>query len=165
MGGNWKWERQREEGRWHLWAQSPERQAAGIGRVGVWVAPVLGLLQSWPPPQVSRAVCQITTEEMWDKGGGGEGGGGVWTNRHIHDRCLFRKIQESRHANITGVCFLTPLAPPPACSPLFCQCGVRKGLGAGLGEVEGGLLCISMLAPSPPLPRRTVLSLQMSPPK
>lgn len=45
------------------------------------------------PPQVSRAACQITTEGMWARGGGGEGGLGVWTNWHIHDRCLLRKIQ------------------------------------------------------------------------
>lgn len=81
------------------------------------------------------------------KGGGGlrRGGRGVWTNQHIHDRCLLRKIQENRHANITGrVCFLTPLASPPACFPQFCQSSVRRSWGQGwglLGEVCSAYPC------------------------
>lgn len=68
MGRTWVHERQRKEGRWHLGAQSPERQDAGMGQGLCLVAPVLGLLQSWPLPGVKSCLSDH------DRGNVGKGG-------------------------------------------------------------------------------------------
>lgn len=136
----------RDGGRREVALVSPKfrRTGCGCGARAAFGGTCFGSCAELGPPLVSRAACQITIEGMWEKGGGGEGGRGVWTNQHIHDRCLLRKIQENHHANITGVCFLTPW--------LLClllssglPVGVRRG-GSGFGGA-GGLLCIFMLAP------------------
>lgn len=85
----WEWGPKREEGRRHLWAQSPERQEAGVG----WGA--FGWHLFWvfcragPSPDVKSCLSDHNRGNV----GKGEGGRGVWTNWHIHDRCLLRKIQ------------------------------------------------------------------------
>lgn len=64
MGGDWGHERQREEERWHVWAQSPERQDAGVGQRLCLGGTCFGSFAELAPPRVSRAACQITTEGM-----------------------------------------------------------------------------------------------------
>lgn len=63
-------------------AQKGGRRVWGRARL---VAPVLGLLQSWP--SLGFKSCSDHTKGME------VGVGEVWTNWHIHDKCLLRKIQ------------------------------------------------------------------------
>lgn len=145
MGGNWGHDRGKRGGG----TCGPKVQKDRMrvwGRGCVWVAPVLGPFQSWPLPGCQELLVRSQQRKCRKRGGGlRRGGRGVWTNQHIHDRCLLRKIQENRHANITGrVCFLTPLASPPACFPQFCQSSVRRSWGQGwglLGEVCSAYPC------------------------
>lgn len=76
-----------EEGRQHLWAQRPERweKDMGGGKAGLSWWHLFWVFCRAGPPWISRAA-RIT----WRAVGVGRG---VWTNWHIHDRCLLRKIQ------------------------------------------------------------------------
>lgn len=66
-----------------------DRRQVGV-RGCILAAPVLGLLQIWPLPGFQELLVRSQQREC----GKGQGGGkGVWTNWHIHDRCLLRKIQ------------------------------------------------------------------------
>lgn len=74
----------KEESRQHLWAQCPERWGKD-GQAGLCWWHLFWVFCRAGPPWVSRAA-RITWREMGM-------GRGVWTNWHIHDRCLLRKIQ------------------------------------------------------------------------
>lgn len=95
MGRNWGRERQRKEGRWHLGAQSPERQEAGMGRGLCLVAPVLGLLQSRPLPGCQELLVR-SRQRGCEKRGAAERGAGEsgQTGTYTTDVCSekYRKI-------------------------------------------------------------------------
>lgn len=163
MGRNWGRERQRKEGRWHLGAQSPERQEAGMGRGLCLVAPVLGLLQSRPLPGCQELLVR-SRQRGCEKRGRRRGGQGS-LDKPAHTRQMFAQKNTGKSSckyNRESACSHRWLLRLLASSVLPIRC--EEGLGQVWG-IGGGLLCISMRAPSPPLPRRTVLSLHMSPPK
>lgn len=66
-----------------------------MGGRGVFlVAPVLGHLQSGPLPGFQELLVRSQQRDVgMGARRGGRAGQGVWTNWHIHDRCLLRKIQ------------------------------------------------------------------------
>ena len=75
------------------WPRHPERQEVGRGWGVFLVAPVLGLLQSGPLPGFQELLVRSQQRECGNGSAAGREGQGVWTNWHIHDRCLLRKIQ------------------------------------------------------------------------
>lgn len=98
------------------------------------------------------------------KGGRRRGGQGS-LDKPAHTRQMFAQKNTGKSSckyNRESACSHRWLLRLLASSVLPIRC--EEGLGQVWG-IGRGLLCISMRAPSPPLPRRTVLSLQMSPPK
>lgn len=127
------------------------------------VAPVLGLLQSWPLPGCQELLVRSRQRECGNRGAVEAGQGCL--DKPAHTRQMFAQkntgklsCKYNRESAFSHRWLLRLLAS--SVLPIRCEEGLGQVRGIG-----GGLLCISMLAPSPPLPRRTVLSLQMSPPK
>lgn len=149
--------------RWHLRAQRSERQEKGM-RAGLAFRWHLfwDFCRAGPSPGFKSCLSDHNRGNVGKRGRQGGGPGSL--DKLAHTRQMFAqkntvksscKYNRNLLSHTAGsACFLL------SALPIWCE----EELGGQVSGIEGGLLCISMLAPSSLLPRRTVLPLQMSPP-
>lgn len=130
----------------------PRKTGGGWGQSCVLVAPVLGLSQSWPLPGFQELL-----RSQWREFGREVGK----LDRLAHTRQMFAQKNTVKLSCKYNRESASHAAGFPACLSPFCQLGVRRGRGPGLGV--GGGLPAQPRQPDPSAPQNSLSFANVTP--